>query len=262
MKLVASLIVRNELGRYLEPCIRSLLEFVDEIRILDDCSTDGWDETLMDAWGDDGRRVHAQFSDDVGSTFFRHEGQARQRLLEWTLAGEPTHILAIDADEFVADGRELRKVVEEFADYPVVQCCMVEVWNARPAGFEMRTDGGWDPHPMPTVYRVPEHPGPRFRIQNRALACGREPMEIRELSRRFGVFSGVDLLHFGWTNIPERIARHDRYVVADGGKFHASRHLDSILWPDRQCQLVACVAPGLRVYPEIVERANRPARIG
>jgi hypothetical protein len=134
---------------------------------------------------------------------------------------------------------------------------MVEVWNARPAGFEMRVDGGWDAHPITAVYRVPQQIGPRFRIQSRALACGREPMEIRGLTQRFGVFSGVDLLHFGWTNLDERTARHHRYAVADGGKFHASRHLDSILWPDSQCRLEACVAPELAVYPELVARANR-----
>ena len=41
MRLVASLIGRNELSRYLVPCIESLQEFCDEIRVVDDYSTDG-----------------------------------------------------------------------------------------------------------------------------------------------------------------------------------------------------------------------------
>jgi glycosyltransferase involved in cell wall biosynthesis len=46
VKLIASLIVRNELKRYLEPCVAHLLEFCDEIRVLDDRSDDGTREWL------------------------------------------------------------------------------------------------------------------------------------------------------------------------------------------------------------------------
>ena len=47
-----------------------------------------------------------------GHDFFDHEGRARQRLLEKTMAADPSHILAIDADEFVTDGPALRKACE------------------------------------------------------------------------------------------------------------------------------------------------------
>lgn len=228
MKLTASLIVHDELSRYLEPCIGGLLEFCDEVRVLDDASRDGWDEYLADAWGRAGRRVLALREDEPG--FFTHEGRARQRLLDWTLAGEPTHVLALDADEFIADGAALRRACTD--DLDVWACCMQEVWNADGAGLDLRQDGGWAETDVPVLWRPAALQAPR--IADRALACGRVPEGV---SRLRGGHTCTAILHFGWANRAERAARHERYAVADGGRYHARAHLDSILLPDDRVTL-------------------------
>lgn len=243
MKLVASMIVRNELGRYLVPSIEALLEFCEEIRVVDDWSDDGTFEWLRD-------RHRAVKVTRTQAKFRVNEGNARQAAFEWALDGNPSHILAIDADEFVSDGRALRAAVEEDPDgQGVFKLCMLEVWNMNPEGFETRIDGGWNPHPVPILYGVPAGLSAHdvsvgdWRIPDRKLASGREPVAVRNRSRHVpnGTFS--EILHLGWARQSERVSRYDRYRIADGGRFHANAHLESILWQPPRLQLCPCPWP-------------------
>lgn len=179
----------------------------------------------------------AGFCDDVilgdGQDFFAHEGRARQRLLETVLAEDPTHILAIDADELVTDGWALRAAAE--SGCPIQTLWLEEIWGADEAGLNVRMDGGWRSHGAPVCFRVPDQLDDTWRIQDRELACGREPMAVRSLmAQDCYEYSGVGLLHFGWANVGERAARYERYHVADNGRFHARAHLESIMWPDER----------------------------
>lgn len=272
MKLVASVIVRNELDRYLRPFLRHLAAFCDEIRILDDASTDEWADRITASDGVDGGltaeeldRLHVLT--DVESRFFTHEGLTRQALLAWTLEGEPTHVLAIDADEFVSDGATLRLLLERRPDIPAWSLTMQEVWKAADECLCVRQDGGWRQHEVPILWRVPgrrQLTDRRWRIPERKLASGREPQAIRELAQhRQVVPTGAEVLHFGWANEADRQARYDRYATHDGGRFHASTHLKSILWPDRLIDLEAFAWPEpLAPYrPELLTRAHRGAAV-
>lgn len=235
MKLVASVICRNELGRYLEPFVAHLLEFVDEIRLLDDHSEGGTFEWLW-ALGEHDKRV--QVARLPAPPMFQHEGRARNRLLQWTLIGQPTHILAIDADEFVSDGQALRAACEGDQGNGAWTLQMEEVWKADERRLWTRQDGGWRAHQIPILWRVPERMTGDYRIQNRQLACGREPVAVRALARRAAP-TGASVLHLGWLREAERAARYERYVEADGGRFHASTHLRSIMWTDKRVRLRA-----------------------
>jgi glycosyltransferase involved in cell wall biosynthesis len=243
MKIVASLIVKNELGRLLEPCIDSLLEFCDEVCDLDDGSDDGTRAWLADRRG---RIVSLCGEPD---SFFRHEGRARQRLLEWTIQAEPTHILSIDADELVTDGLAIRKACE--SSHEVFALGIAEAWEATEDGICVRVDGGWRPHSINALWRVPQpFDARRWRINDRALACGRVPVQV---DRGRAHWLEAEILHFGWSNEAERVARHRRYAVADGGRFHRSQHLDSILNPCERVQLERMGWPaGLLPYRDAI----------
>lgn len=252
MKLVAGVVVHNELSRYLELCMDSLRDFCDEVRVLDDYSSDGtWEWLVAQA---DGAIVAKQ---NTGPPLFEHEGLGRQRLLEWTLAGEPTHILAIDADEFVADGRMVRKSLQNGPNQEVWTLDMQEIWKADDNQLYVRNDGGWRSHPAPLLFRVPEQLPRQWGIADKALACGREPVYVRNQFRH-ALRTGTEILHFGWTNESERQARYDRYAVADGGQFHASSHLQSILFEDRRVRMQRRQwPPGLSAYRErLLERVR------
>lgn len=229
MRLVAGLIVKNEAGRYLRPVLDHLLLFCDEIRVLDDGSTDDFREI---GWYDD-ERVQIQRNSE--SVFYEHEGRARNQLLEWTLAARPTHVLATDADEFVGNGLKIREMCVSRPDIPIWSVCMQEVWKATSREYTTREDGGWCSHEIAGVWKVPNDLRRPLQIADRALACGRVPTSVAKLR---SVYSGVELLHVGWANESERQRRYDRYVEHDGGKFHASTHLNSILWPEHRLKLV------------------------
>lgn len=232
MKLVASMIVKDELGRYLEPCVEHLLEFVDEIRVLDDSSTDGSLGWLASRW----IKSRVFVAANTGPTFFHHEGHARERLLRYTLAADPTHVIAIDADEFIADGPLLRRTLER-SGKPAFALCLSEVWGARPDELDVRYDGQWGPRRTPCVYAVPPEArrNQKWIIYPTALACGREPVAVRDLYHHGQAEQvDIDIFHFGWANPAERAERYARYVKHDGGRYHRSQHLDSIMWPDRR----------------------------
>ncbi len=233
MNLVASVIAKNELGRYLQACVASLREFCDHIAVVDDGSTDRTGEWLDDNADD---QLVVRHLDAEDGFFASHEGHRRQALLNFTLEQNPEWILAIDADEFVDRWDMVRHFVH--GPRPLGSLMMQEIWKADERELLIRQDGGWRQHPVPILFRVAA--SPVWSIQDRALACGREPEQIRRMKAKP---TGAEILHFGWADETNRAARYQRYVEADGGRFHNRRHLDSILWPDSKVQLSARTWP-------------------
>lgn len=228
MKLVAGVMVgTGERDRYLNITVVALLEFCDQVCVVDE-STDGS--------GDLAAGLGATVERAEPGAFFAHEGRARQLLLDIVFEQAPSHALIVDADELVSDGQALRAACESRC--PIVSLQMQEIWTVDADGLAIRVDGGWREHPVPVCFQVPDRRDASWRIQERALACGREPVAIRQLvQQQCWEPSGVDLLHLGWSNVAERQARYDRYVAHDGGRFHANSHLQSIMWPDQRVQL-------------------------
>lgn len=257
------MVVRNEADRYLQPCLRHLLEFCDEIRILDDGSTDEWNQQAV--WWEGVReheeRIKVLWHDT--STFYEHEGRTRQALLEWTMEGHPTHILAIDADEFVGDGKLLRANMEQGSHTGVWKLTMTEVWSAGEDWLGVRQDGDWKPRPIGIAFAVPpDHWTNRqirrhYRMHDRALACGRTPLYITMAGNRTTSEAVTPILHFGWACEADRAARYARYVEHDGGAHHASKHLNSIMWGDDQVQTRLASWPPALDKEALVRRANR-----
>lgn len=251
MNLVASVMVgTGERDRYLPIVIPALFEFCDVVVVLDES---------VDGSGDLCRDLGAIVERTEPGAFFAHEGRARQLLLDVTLEQQPTHVLSIDADELIADGAVLRAACE--SDCPVLTVVMQEIWRVDESGLAVRMDGGWREHTIPILYRAPTTLDGTWRIQDKALACGREPGQVRNLFRqRCSEWSGTEVLHLGWANEAERQDRYQRYVVADGGRFHAGSHLQSIMWPDRMVNTKERDWPETwpkRMRAELLKRAAR-----
>lgn len=261
LRIYAQMIVRNEADRYLERVLDSLREFVDHVLVSDDDSSD-MTFPLVDRY----RPFTITHHELPSAWALRGEGVARDRLLDFALRFEPRPdwFLSIDADEIVSDGPRLRRFLEEVAkkDVPVVSLTMREVWDRneektpygplpffrdddaiprpcdmpyvrREGTWWVRVDGGWAPHECPVVWQPPvrrltarERWEQGWTIPDRKLACGREPEIVRMVD---ALASGVDLLHLGWSNPEERQRRYERYVRIDGGEYHASDHIRSIM---------------------------------
>jgi len=254
LNLVASMICRNEAGRYLDICVAHLLTFCDAIYVLDDGSDDGTFEWLDH---EDQFFRGVRVARNPGPSFFEHEGRARQNLYDFTVEdGKPDYVLAIDADEFVSDPSLIRKCCER--GDPVYTLSLIEIWHAEPGRMSVRVDGLWGPRKVPILFR----PESGWKIRPRQLACGREPQEVVRLSRNAKP-TGSKVLHMGWARAAEREARAARYDVHDGGRFHQDRHLQSILWEeqgDRRLRLQAERWPvELRPMADaLAERTSRP----
>ncbi len=243
MILAASMVVRNELDRYLPIVLEHLRPFCDQITVLDDGSTDGtldWLRSQVDA--------KVMVVGNPGGTFDQHEGHVRQALLEATLAREPTHVLAIDADELVSDGLWLRGQIETHPDVEAWTLTMTEVWLATDAALRVRRDGAWGPYDRITAWRVPETPTHAWRIPERQLACPAIPIAaLRARARK----SGIAIYHLGWADPETRQSRYDRYMRLDGGRFHARSHLDSIIWPEDRILTQAMPWPQADWVPQV-----------
>ena len=234
MHLIAAMPVRNEMGRYLQRSVEHALTYCDEVRVLDNGSDDGSAE-----WLEAQDRVSVEHREGLGwMEEGGHEGAVRQALLEHALAGEPTHVLALDADEIVPKGKDLRATLKGRPRQPVWALRVVEAWSTDP--WLIRVDGGWRPRHAPIVYRVPGERGPDWHARtDLRLACPREPVAVAKLYRGAGRRTKlpIDLVHLGWANPAEREIRAARYFEHDDGQFHRNEHLESILWTDERLQL-------------------------
>lgn len=239
MKLVASMNVKDEMGRYLPMTIGHLASYCDEIRVQDDWSEDGSFEWLQSQ-----PRVVVQRN--PGPRWTENEGELHQNLLDFTLQAEPTHVLAIDADELVPEGADLRSILERDNNERTFTLRMCEIWHTDTDPWLMRVDGGWRAHPVGVLYRCPPHlpksgkKADDWRIWGRKMAGGRVPRIIRtDQHTNQCRYLDMDILHLGWSRPSERQRRYDRYVEVDGGNFHNSEHLDSIMLPDEKIALRA-----------------------
>ncbi|MDH4038577.1 MAG: glycosyltransferase family 2 protein [Candidatus Krumholzibacteria bacterium] len=257
MKVVAGLLTHNEADRYVD-LVAAQLASVAHVVVVDDASTDSTPYILRDLAIDSQITVHQ----NTERVFFKHEGRCRQHLMNMVLAESPDAILAIDADELLSNPLAVTAAVDAMT--PGVlhawSLPMQEIWKADDNALWVRSDGGWKQHHVPVLYSVPPDAHTMFRINDKALACGRQPQIINQLAlARKATPIPCEILHFGWTRESERRQRWERYATHDGGRFHANQHIQSIMYPDRKVRLTRRDWPDalLPIKQQILERVNR-----
>lgn len=238
MRLVAGLLCRNESPRFLPLVLDHLRGFCDRIVVLDDASNDGTWEWLQE------QADEQLVALTVGETprFYAGEDAIRQQLLEECVKQQPSHILIQDADELVAHRAALRARVEEQPNIPAWSLTIREGWRADAGALYSREDGGWRSHQIAGLFKAPALGDLRaaaWRYPRRALAVGRVPPAARRGLRA----TGVEIWHLGWLDQTERARRQARYLEHDGGRFHARKHLDSIMDADALVRLTPAVWP-------------------
>lgn len=174
------------------------------------------------AWADG-----IEIVDDSGEDFRKDESLVRNRLM-WMLdqdAHEGDLVVILDADEVLEGlrGEDPRPILERMAAEPAV-CWGVTFFHLwAPDGSAFRLDGAWAPSAGVRIYRHV----PGARIEPRAMACSPVPLPL-------GVQAGAPLAplriaHWGYARPEDRPVKYERYRELDGGAFHASAHIESIM---------------------------------
>lgn len=222
MKLIAQMVARNEADRYLDEVLDHLKRVVDLIVFTDDASDDATPEIA--------HKHGALVYRNETPMFETNEGQLRQgawnNLAKHAEIGD--WILAIDCDEKLwasSPDVSLRKLMTNNY-YDVISIKFFHMWNQT----QFRADGGWAPVESSRLFRY--FYGGQF--MDRALACGSEPAYVNTLIQR-GKFmrdSGLVMQHLGYMRDEDKLAKHERYMKLDAGKFHNINHLNSIIDPN------------------------------
>lgn len=220
-KLVLSMVVRNEAGRYLRAVLQHAATYVDEIVIIDDASED---ETIQVCREAVGAKTLTLFRNKV--SLFHDEYRLRQRQWELTLRAKPDWILFLDADEMFEDRirDEIRRLINQ-TDYDVVCFRLYDMWDME----HYRDDKYWRAHTVYRPFLIRYRPDFTYRWKETAQHCGRMPDNILELP---AVGSQVRLKHYGWARPEDREAKYRRYMELDPeGKYGDMNQYLSILDP-------------------------------
>ncbi len=139
MKIVAIMPVRNE-SWILGLTARALLKWVDELVILDHCSTDGTKQIELNLVLENRGRVKIWIEDDPVWNEMVH----RQGMLEAARARGATHIVTVDADEILT-GNLLPHIREMIAAIPARPCAVLQLpgYNLRGGIERYHSTGIW-----------------------------------------------------------------------------------------------------------------------
>ncbi|WP_138753796.1 glycosyltransferase [Paenibacillus sinopodophylli] len=220
-KLTAIMQVRNEQGRYLEAVLAELSQFVDDIVIVDDASTDDTHE-LCRSFDKVVKLIR------LDTSLFRTEWQLRQRLWEEAITLEPDWILSVDADEIYEQRAAL--AIRELIDqdrYDWVGYRMYDFWGSL---THYREDEWWTLHKRHTMTLIRYLPGYHYYYPQWEHHVPRLPITAAALP---GICTEFRIKHLGWAGSEEdRRAKYERYKQLDPfGKWGSLAHYESILDP-------------------------------
>ena len=229
-KVYGSLVVKNEIGRYLKPCIDWASLFLDEIFVFDDRSTDGSAELARDL----GCIVRTR--DESTPSFIQHEGQFREAA--WAAFEESIRpaqsrdwVLAFDADEFLVSDTDVRESllaaigkVESNRTVGIV-LPFREIFKVDSDGvMYARIDGFWAKVRGPRLFRYLRNGV----WNNKPMGCGSEPNYVSSSRYHSTATCGLSVIHLGYARDADKQDKYSRYssLVQHG---HSDSHIESIL---------------------------------
>ncbi len=218
-KVVLSMVVHNEENKYLKDILRDAMNYVDDILIIDDASTDNTVEeceTILSGF------PHTIVKNE--KSMFAEEYKLRKKQWDETVKLNPTWILTLDADEIPEKSfKEKLQAMVKMTDVDVFNFRYYDFWNKT----QYRSDRLWKAHTSYRPYLVRYQPKikPKFRKTNQH--CGTFPKNISLLNN---VNVDVKIKHYGWATEEARQSKYKRYMKLDPeGKFGSLEQYESIL---------------------------------
>ncbi|RCW49538.1 glycosyltransferase [Paenibacillus prosopidis] len=220
-RVTAYMQVRNEADRYLETVLRDLSEYVDDIVIVDDASTDGTVK-LCRSFPKVKRLV------ELTESHFGREAELKVLLWKAACEDQPDWLLAVDADELFEDRmkQEIRSLVDQDR-YDWAAFRMYDFWGST---THYREDDLWQLHKRHTTALVRYLPGYYYFYPSMNHHVPRVPLSYNALP---GHLSDIRIKHYGWAgNEEERRCKYLRYREHDPkGQWGNELQYQSILDP-------------------------------
>lgn len=218
-KIVLSMTVKNEEGRYLERVLRKAVNYVDEVVIIDDASTDHTVELCETLLKD---IPHHLIRNET--SLFANEAKLRQKQWNETLKADPGWILCLDADEDPEESfwTHLREMAED-KRYDSYGIRLYDMWNEN----EYREDPYWNAHESSRVFLLRYQPDFVYAWKETPQHCGRFPANLEDSKQ---LDTDLRVRHFGWARPEDRKEKYDRYRQLDPEAIYGiRRQYDSIL---------------------------------
>lgn len=218
-RLTAMMQVRNEADRYLELVLKELSEFVDEIVIVDDASSDGTAKLC---------RAFPKVKTLVTLDESRFHREWELRLFLWQLAcsTNPDWLLSVDADELYEDKAKtsMRDLMNQDR-YDWVGFRFFDFWGGT---THYREDQYWQIHRRHTRTLVRYIPGFYYFFPRMEHHVPRLPLSYAALP---GFLAELKVKHYGWAiSKEERYRKFLRYMERDpNGEWGDLEHYKSIL---------------------------------
>lgn len=223
--LAVAMVVRNEADRHLRRTLACVSQIAPELFfVTDDFSEDGTASLCMGVTAEQTVIRRPQ-----GARFLEHEGQFRQEHLDelGKFLSYGDWVLHLDADETINHPEALRDLVSWCMrrDLLAADLPLYEFWSET----EYRTDGYWFGSSAPRLFAW--LPG-QAKIADKEMGCGSVPTYVEEARSQGRVMrqNQMRLLHWGYVNPDDRVAKWQRYKDRPG---HSVSHVNSIVSPAR-----------------------------
>lgn len=202
--------------------LSELCEFVDEIVVVDDASTDRTPDIVL-------RCPKVVKLVQSPEPLFAQEWKLRSLLWETAVSTDPDWLLSIDADElYEAKARRSMRTLIDQDRYDWVAFRFFDLWGGT---THYREDELWNihrRHQMTLVRYMPRLPCPYPKLDHH---LPRIPPTYHALP---GLLSELRVKHLGWAgDWADRVRKYRRYKANDPeGRFGSLDHYESILDPE------------------------------